>query len=60
MVLGMPMPKGVDVDDYMSQLPKAAVPHLTVLRGLSLTAAPDLVQLVPHRLDELPITGPGW
>ena len=37
----MPMPKRVNVDDYLAQLPKAAVPHLTKLRGLS--------QFGPHR-----------
>jgi hypothetical protein len=46
MVLSMPMPKRVDVDDYLAQLPKAAIPHLTKLRGLSLAAAPG--------------AGPGW
>jgi uncharacterized protein YdhG (YjbR/CyaY superfamily) len=40
----MPMPRRVDVDDYMAQLPNVAVPHLTKLRGLSLAAAPDLVE----------------
>jgi hypothetical protein len=42
----MPMPKRVDVDDYLEQLPQAAVPHLTKLCGLSLAAAPG--------------TGSGW
>jgi hypothetical protein len=46
MLLSMPMPKRVDVDDYPAQLPQAAIPHLTKLRGLSLAVAPG--------------TGPGW
>lgn len=40
----MPMPKRVDVDDYLAHLDDAQRPHLERLRAISLAADPELTE----------------